>query len=193
MGLSEFFNKHSPWAYQSMTARMLETVRKGYWQADDKIKQKLAVAYAVNVLEKGVACCDHTCNNPMLNQMVVNIISLPGVLSPKVVEQFKLAIEKMGQKTIEEQTAERKELVTRLNEAPGQKTAEASQEMMNKTANRNAAESNEDVEAVAGYKMKDMNSKEKSTDLSSSGIQWFASLFILLLIVLFYLGGRRRR
>jgi cobaltochelatase CobN len=44
----------------------------------------------------------------MLNQMVVNLISLPGVLSPKMVEQFKLAIEQMARKTLDQQTADRR-------------------------------------------------------------------------------------
>ena len=59
-----FLNEHNPWAYQSMTARMLEAVRKGYWAAEKTVSTKLAAEYAVNVVEKGVACCDHTCNNP---------------------------------------------------------------------------------------------------------------------------------
>jgi len=46
------------------------------WNADETVRKRLAVSYAVNVVEKGVACCDHTCNNPLLHQMVVNILSL---------------------------------------------------------------------------------------------------------------------
>ena len=100
MELSEFFDEHNPWAYQSMTARMLEAVRKGYWETDEKTTRKLAAEYAVNVVEKGVACCDHTCNNPMLNQMTVNLISIPGVLSPEMAEKFKLAVEKAAKSTL---------------------------------------------------------------------------------------------
>jgi cobaltochelatase CobN len=74
--MKDFFNRENPWAYQSITARMLESIRKGYWNAGEKIKKRLAAEYALNVIKKGVACCDHTCNNPVLNQMVVNIISL---------------------------------------------------------------------------------------------------------------------
>ncbi|MCG8619636.1 MAG: cobaltochelatase subunit CobN, partial [Desulfobacterales bacterium] len=90
--LKEFFDKASPWAYQSLTGRMLETRRKGYWEADQKTVETLAAEYAKSVITRGVACCDHTCNNPLLNQMVVSILSIPGVLSPELVEQFKLAV-----------------------------------------------------------------------------------------------------
>ncbi len=91
LDMKEFFDTASPWAYQSLTSRMLETARKGYWTPSKEMQKKLAVEYAVSVVKKGVACCDHTCNNPLLNQMVVSIISLPGVMSPEMVEKFKIA------------------------------------------------------------------------------------------------------
>ena len=92
--LKEFFDKSNPWAYQSINARMLEAVRKEYWDAPEKIKKNLAVEYAMSVIEKGAACCQHTCNNPALTQMVVNIISLPGMLSPELVNEFKAVMSK---------------------------------------------------------------------------------------------------
>jgi cobaltochelatase CobN len=194
MELEKFFNKNSPWAYQSMTARMLETVRKGYWKPDESVTKKLAVEYAVNVVEKGVACCDHTCNNPMLNQMVVNLISLPGVLSPEMVEKFKLAIVKMGKKSLEDQAEARTELLSKLQAAPGQQQSDSQQPEeaeQEKTATGKEA-ATEDV-LVEGYKMEDVNTQDQTSELSSSGIQWVASFFILLLLVLFFLGVRRKR
>jgi cobaltochelatase CobN len=184
MELSEFFDKANPWAYQSMTARMLEAVRKDYWKANEKITQKLASEYAVNVVEKGVACCDHTCNNPLLNQMVMNIISLPGVLSPEMVEKFKLAIEKMAKKSLEEQVTERNDLLVKLNEAPGENKKEQQQ---------NKPSDSVKTENVEGYKMEDMNTQDETTDVSSSGIKWAASIFVLLVLVLFFWGLKRRR
>ena len=38
-----------------------------------------SVQYTASVVRKGVASCDHTCNNLMLNQMVVAILSIPGL------------------------------------------------------------------------------------------------------------------
>ncbi|MBU1056039.1 MAG: cobaltochelatase subunit CobN [Proteobacteria bacterium] len=193
MELKEFFDKQNPWAYQSMTARMLEAVRKDYWQADEKITRKLAAEYAINVVEKGVACCDHTCNNPMLNQMVVNIISLPGVLSPEIVEKFKLAIEKMAAKSLDKQTEDRKELLAELSAGPGTNEKNTGQEEKKKPVDESSSKIQKDAKKVEGYKMQDMDTKDETTDLSSSGIQWAASLFVLLLIGLFVWGSRRRR
>jgi cobaltochelatase CobN len=193
--IKKFFNAHNSWAYQSMTARMLEAIRKDYWQADERITRKLAVEYALNVVEKGVACCHHTCNNPLLNQMVVNIISLPGVLSPEMVEKFKLAIEKMAQKSLEMQIVDRKELVVKLNDRLDKMNRNAPQEERKTSADQELSEESPKTssEAVEGYKMEDMDVRDDTTVLSSSGIQWAASLFVLLVMGLFFWGMRRRR
>ncbi|BBO80679.1 cobalamin biosynthesis protein CobN [Desulfosarcina ovata subsp. sediminis] len=191
--LESFFNAHNPWAYQSMTARMLEAVRKGYWTPDEAVKQKLAAEYALNVVEKGVACCDHTCNNPMLNQMVVNIISLPGVMSPEMVEQFKLAIEKMAAKDLDQQTADRQALLEQLSAAPGRQPPADAPEARNAEKDTAPADAAADTESVEGYKMEEMNTQDQTTELTSSGVQWMASLFVLMVLGLFFWGLRRRR
>ncbi|MEZ4524384.1 MAG: cobaltochelatase subunit CobN [Desulfobacterales bacterium] len=196
--IKEFFQKENPWAYQSMTARMLEAVRKDYWKAEEKVQKKLAAEYAMNVIEKGVACCDHTCNNPLLNQMVVNIISLPGVLSPEMVEKFRMAIEQMAKKPLEQQVAERKNLLEKLRRDLKQSAADAPSDTaaQEKSGAKEAApkqSAKQTGESVKGYKMEDMNKKDESTEMTSSGIQWAASLFILLIIALFVWGAGRKK
>ncbi|HQD27190.1 MAG TPA: cobaltochelatase subunit CobN, partial [Methanoculleus thermophilus] len=42
LGLNEFFSTHNPYVYQSITARMLDAARKGYWDADSEVLQHLA-------------------------------------------------------------------------------------------------------------------------------------------------------
>ena len=190
MGLKDFFNKANPWAYQSITARMLEAVRKNYWKADEKIRKKLAVEYSLNVIEKGVACCDHTCNNPILNQMVVNIISLPGVMSPEMVERFKLAIEQAMGKALAEQVEARKELQKKLNEGF---TKEPQQADKQKAENKEKAlKEGLESKMIEGYKMEEIKAKDETTELTSSGVQWFASLFVILIIGLFMYGVKRK-
>ncbi len=186
--MKEFFNTASPWAHQSITGRMLETVRKGYWPADEKIKQKLARDYAMSVVEKGVACCDHTCNNPLLNQMVVSLISLPGVMSPELVEKFKIAIEQAARKSLAEQVADRKALQERLaapsREQAGKKSAAGQQ--------RNGARNQGETE-VEGYKMEKMKNQDDSTQVTSSGVEWLAGLVVLCIIGLAAYGAIRKR
>ena len=189
MELKEFFNKENPWAYQSMTARMLESIRKDYWKPEDKIKKKLAVEYAVNVVEKGVACCDHTCNNPALNQMVVNIISLPGVLSPDMVEKFKIAVEQAVGKALDKQVQERTDLLEKLKQGFNQKAKQSNQQINDQ---KETLKKGKDSAAVEGYKMEEVKTKDESTELTSSGIQWVASLFVIFIIGLAVYGAKRK-
>jgi len=47
--------------------------------------------------------------------------------------------------------------------------------------------------SVEGYKMEEVKAGEETTDLASSGVQWFASLFIILIIGLFVYGVKSRK
>jgi len=195
LDIKEFLNKENPWAYQSITARMMETIRKSYWKVDDAVKKKLAVEYAVNVVEKGVACCDHTCNNPFLNQMVASIISLPGVMSPEMVEKFKIAIEQAMGKTLTAQVLERKALQKKLNEGFDQQpqTSDARSSQAKSSRKEAPAKEMADEKSIEGYKMEEIKEKDETNDLSSSGVQWFASFFIVLIMGLAVIGARRAK
>ena len=35
--MDEFFDEHNPYAKQGISARMLETIRKGYWDAPQEV------------------------------------------------------------------------------------------------------------------------------------------------------------
>ncbi|MFH0784914.1 MAG: cobaltochelatase subunit CobN [Pseudomonadota bacterium] len=183
--MKEFFNRANPWAYQSITARMLEAIRKDYWQASEETRKKLATEYAINVVEKGVACCDHTCNNPLLNQMAVSIISLPGVMNQEMVEKFKLAVEQAARKSLAEQVAERQELQQQLT-APSR---EQSGDKVEKPQEKGADEAGKTE--VKGYKMEKMKNQDETTEVTSSGVEWLAGLVVLAIIGLAAWGMKR--
>ena len=65
-------------------------------------------------MAKGIACWDHTCNIPLLNHMVVAVISIPCVVSPDVAQEFKIAVEQMAQYSFEAQVENRKQLLQEL-------------------------------------------------------------------------------
>ncbi|MDR1165308.1 MAG: cobaltochelatase subunit CobN [Deltaproteobacteria bacterium] len=187
MGIPEFMDQENAWAYQSITGRLLETVRKGYWEASPEIQRELSVDYATSVINRGVACCDHTCNNPQLNQMVLNIISMPGAMSPEMVAQFKIAVEKAGQKTLEDMVAERENLLRDL----GQERQAAD---LNPSKERRGPEDPASAEAsVRGLKMEPVEAPAEETSISSSGVEWTLSAFVLALLAIFYFGYRLRR
>jgi cobaltochelatase CobN len=76
LGLKEFFDNNNPYAKQSIVARMLETVRKGYWNPSEDVKTTLANEYIESVVNYGVTCCHHTCSNLALNNYMVMASSL---------------------------------------------------------------------------------------------------------------------
>ncbi|MDR0355578.1 MAG: cobaltochelatase subunit CobN [Deltaproteobacteria bacterium] len=184
LGVDEFMDAENAWAYQSLTGRMLESIRKGFWEAPQDVQEELSRDYAVSVITRGVACCDHTCNNPQFHQMVLNIISLPGVLSPELVAEFKMAVEKAGQASLEEMVAAREQLLENLEGGSQGQAIEASAEA--------GPESESELESVRGLKMETVTADEE-TSLPSSGVEWTASVFVLAIVVLLFFGLRGRR
>ena len=64
LDMQAFFDANSPFAYQDMTARMVETIRKDYWSADEATTERLLSEYVESVATYGVGCAGHTCGNP---------------------------------------------------------------------------------------------------------------------------------
>ena len=195
LGLKDFFDRENPWAFQSITARMLEATRKGYWNAPESVKRKLAVEYAMNVVQKGVACCDHTCNNPLLNQMVVNIISIPGLISPRMVERFRIAIEQAMKSPLSEQVQKRKELIGKLKEGfeRARRYSSSSKGSLAKKTSPKERSMKDGKKIVEGFKMEEVKPRDTETEVSSSGVQWFAGLFVALIIAAVLFGAKRYR
>lgn len=115
LGLEQFFDEASPHAFQDMSARMIETVRKGYWQADDVTKQALLGRYVESVTKYGAGCSDTTCGNPLLMEYVANEAPAAGV-SKQSVAAFRAAIETATEQPIEVMADSAREFI-RNNEA----------------------------------------------------------------------------
>lgn len=162
LGLKKFFKENSPWAYQSITGWMLEAIRKGYWKADEKVKIELARSYLMSVVEDGVACCEHTCNNPYLNQFVVSILSVPGLISPDKLEAFREKVRKATGQDIESAVKKRESLLSKI--AVGVK------------------------KVIKGVELREEKKKEH---FSSSGIPYAVLLFSLIVALLIVIGMRR--
>ncbi len=155
------------------------------------MRRRLAVSYAVNVVEKGVACCDHTCNNPLINQMVVNILSLPGVISPEVAAAFRAAVEQSAGKDLDEEVRERRALQGALTRGfsetrkqavkRGREDASAPQE--------ESSGSREGEQVVEGYRMEAVDPDPSTERPPSSGAPWWASILVLFWVGLFGLGA----
>jgi cobaltochelatase CobN len=115
LGMKEFFEKSSPFAYQDITARMVETVRKGNWKADAATEKRLIQEYVASVNAHGVGCAEHTCGNPRLQKYVMDKGRALGIPVPAL-EGFQRAMEKATGEAVTE-GAERLDSYVRENDA----------------------------------------------------------------------------
>jgi cobaltochelatase CobN len=115
LDLEQFFDEKSPFAFQDIAARMLETTRKGYWQADEETRATLVREYLESVAEHGVGCSDNTCGNPRLLEYVVEQARAANVPAPDIAA-FVAAVERATGAPIAELAAAAREFVA-SNEA----------------------------------------------------------------------------
>ncbi len=179
LNLKEFFDRNNPWAEQSIAARMLEAIRKRYWDAPELIKKDLARTYAINVIEKGMACCEHTCNNPMLQQFVANVISLFGLLTPEQLDQFKMVLSKATGKGQEQNEADMKRLQSSLA-----KTIKEIQKNEDPKAH-------EEGKRIEGFEM--VEEKGEEPKIAASGASWVVMAIVVSLLALLFLGWKRMK
>lgn len=70
LGIRKFFEEQNPAALQEMTAVMLETVRKGLWEASPEQVAELAKMHAEVVAEHGAGCSGFVCDNGKLRDFI---------------------------------------------------------------------------------------------------------------------------
>ena len=177
--IKKYFEKaHNMWAYQSIIGRMLEAIRKGYWKPDKKVVQELAKKYVEVANKVGLACCEHTCNNPLLSKFIVNtLMGIPGM--KKSVEKYKKLwknIHKVSGYVIEvENTFKKvqKETKTKqkMGRAPGSKGVKKP--------------------IVKGYLMKEIKKKENSSPGSSNTFPYLYAIAFIVALLVFLRGFRR--
>ena len=72
LGIEEYFGNVNPAALQEMTATMLESARKGFWNAD---KEKLELTASLNArltAQHGAPCTDFICANKKLQDFIAS-------------------------------------------------------------------------------------------------------------------------
>jgi len=75
LGLREYFSDKNPAAIQEMTAVMLETVRKGMWDATPEQVAEIAKLHTESVAEHGAACSGFICDNAKLRDFIASKVS----------------------------------------------------------------------------------------------------------------------
>ncbi len=115
LGMAEFFEQHSPYAYQDITARMVETIRKGHWSPDAATLTTLLEEYVASVSRYGVGCSEHTCGNPRFQRYVIEQGLVAGIPVPAL-DAFRRAMERATEEPIDT-GADRLESFVRENDA----------------------------------------------------------------------------
>lgn len=70
LGVQQFFERENPYALQEMTAVMLETARKGMWEASPRQIQRLAALHAELIENYDAGCSGFVCNNAKLRDFI---------------------------------------------------------------------------------------------------------------------------
>jgi len=69
-GVDEFFNKYNPFAKQKIMLRMLESVERGFWNADSATVNELMERLIKSVAEHGLSCSASHCANPRIDKFI---------------------------------------------------------------------------------------------------------------------------
>lgn len=70
LGVKEYFSDRNPAALQEMTAVMLETARKGMWDASPEQLSNLAELHTEMIEKHGAACSGFVCDNAKLRDFI---------------------------------------------------------------------------------------------------------------------------
>ncbi len=154
-------------AYQSMLSRMIEVIRKGYWKPSKETVQNLVKEYVLTVEKTGLACCDHTCNNPLLAKYINNVlISVPSLNDRALL--LKKALKKMIEK-------------------PSGGTTSGNKDQKKKKSNMRPPDKN--YKKIQGYEMEEINKQE---GLSSAPIPYLFIIGFILFVLIIGLGYKRK-
>ncbi|MDE6668656.1 MAG: cobaltochelatase subunit CobN, partial [Muribaculaceae bacterium] len=75
LGIEEYFDKVNPVALQEMTATMLESARKGFWNADSEQLAATAKLHARLTERHGAPCTEFVCANAKLQEFTSSQLS----------------------------------------------------------------------------------------------------------------------
>jgi len=81
LGVRQWFDEKNPYAYQSTTAILLESARKGYWRPSKEVLERVANEYAQSVARHGHAGDSRTTDNTAFQSFLNQQLNAPGNVS----------------------------------------------------------------------------------------------------------------
>ncbi len=70
LGVKDYFERVNPAALQEMTATMMESARKGFWNPTDRQLSAIASLHADVTAEHGAPCTEFVCGNKKLQEYI---------------------------------------------------------------------------------------------------------------------------
>ncbi|WP_242492605.1 cobaltochelatase subunit CobN [Methanolobus psychrotolerans] len=208
LGVDEFLKTENPYQYQSITARMLETIRKDYWDASDEITQSLVKEYVESVVNDGVTCCHHTCGNPLLDEYIQSVMTTTGIVDTATMKEYQRLMEEATHRTSNTDTTPTETVSkSRSSSSTGTElkvtetgSGETNQTMMTDSGagmdlNTPAPEVTKSTpdNYVEGYEMTKESVTNPETSSGFSGSDILASLLVIAGVGAIYVGFVRRR
>uniref|UniRef100_UPI001F5E2247 cobaltochelatase subunit CobN n=1 Tax=Methanolobus psychrotolerans TaxID=1874706 RepID=UPI001F5E2247 len=207
IGVDDFL-KENAYQYQSITARMIETIRKESWDASDEVLQNLVKEYVQSVVEDGVTCCHHTCGNPLLDSYIQNVMTTTGIVDVSTMAEYQRLMQEATHRTTSTDSAPTEVSNSRSSSSTGTelKVTESGSGSSNRTMAMDSGagmDVNSPVEDatqstpdnyIEGYEM----TKESVTNTAESGSGFsgsdvVASVLVLAGVGAIYVGFVRRR
>ncbi|WP_281614789.1 cobaltochelatase subunit CobN [Flammeovirga sp. SubArs3] len=72
LNTQKFFERENPYALEEVTAIMLETIRKGYWEASKEQIEKLVEVHQEMIKKHNAGCSEFVCDNSKLKDFIVS-------------------------------------------------------------------------------------------------------------------------
>jgi cobaltochelatase CobN len=89
LDMKAYFKDKNPYALQEMSAVMLETIRKGYWETTPEVIKNLAELHAELIRDHEPGCSGFVCDNAKLRDMIAQN------LTPEVAQAYQQQIEQV--------------------------------------------------------------------------------------------------
>lgn len=184
---TEFFDEHNPYARQSMSARMLEAVRKGFWKADANTQKELAKIYVDNVVKNGVSCSYTTCDHPQLQQFIKGVAITNSAIKGADVTKWISKVENATNKTLDEAMAQRN-----IEKAQVMGSEKQAKEQAKQTTESAKNAPSPKAQKVQGYKMVEEKLIKDQWKAPTAATLWLYFLIVGLQLVIVLLGAWKR-
>ncbi len=202
---------NNAYSYQSITGRLIEASRTGNWEPSDEVLSKLVSEYVNSVVDNGVACCHHTCGNPLADEYISGLMSSLNAVDEETAKKYT----KIMEETTERQMSDPEKPSGRSSGSSGSGSAvikgtASVPEMTDKTENEKqitttdetgqgyGSDVSQNAGAVTGYEMTEKTQDDtsgfmnylKNPTFSSAGL--ITIVLVILVVGAIFIGFRKK-